>query len=192
MNDRDVINDILADDWLDIPIFLRDKVNARADRLLARAEAAEAEAVDLHRQLAEMAAAMEEIEDERLALAARVAELEAQVASHRRDYNGLYDEYHELRYRSADIRVALHAARQRVAELEAQLAAQGWRPVTAEWPPYGVQHLGRAMLNSPTLLVTRIVYEGGEVWQDDDGMLFYGGEIRYCAAIPPTSQEPTP
>jgi hypothetical protein len=66
MNDRDVINDILADDWLDIPIFLRDKVNARADRLLARAEAAEA----------------------------------------------------------------------RVAELESQLAAQGWRPVTNEWPPY--------------------------------------------------------
>ena len=24
----------------------------------------------------------------------------------------------------------------RVAELESQLAAQGWRPVTAEWPPY--------------------------------------------------------
>ena len=99
MNDRDVINDILADDWLDIPIFLRDKVNARADRLLARAEAAEA----------------------------RVAELEAQVASHRRDYNGLYDEYHELRYRSADIRVALHAARQRVDELEAPSDAPGWR-----------------------------------------------------------------
>ena len=52
--------------------------------LLARAEAAEAaetEAVDLHRQLAEMAAAMEEIEAERLALAARVAELEAQLAA---------------------------------------------------------------------------------------------------------------
>ena len=45
--------------------------------LRARAEAAEAEVVDLHRQLAEMAAAMEEIEDERLALLARVAELEA-------------------------------------------------------------------------------------------------------------------
>ena len=43
---------------------------------LARAEAAEAEAVDLHRQLAEMAAVMEEIEAERLALAARVAENE--------------------------------------------------------------------------------------------------------------------
>jgi hypothetical protein len=40
--------------------------------LLARAEAAEAEAVDLHRQLTEMATAMEEIEDERLSLAARV------------------------------------------------------------------------------------------------------------------------
>ena len=62
--------------------------------LLARAEAAETEAVDLHRQLAEMAAAMEEIEAERLALAARVA------------------------------------------ELEAQLAAQQWRPVTKDWPPY--------------------------------------------------------
>ena len=45
-------------------------------KLAAWAEA-EAEVVDLHRQLAEMAAAMEEIEDERLALLARVAELEA-------------------------------------------------------------------------------------------------------------------
>ena len=51
MNDRDVINDILADDWLDIPIFLRDKVNARADRLLARAEAAEARVAELEAQL---------------------------------------------------------------------------------------------------------------------------------------------
>jgi hypothetical protein len=48
--------------------------------LLARAEAAEAEAVDLHRQLTEMATAMEEIEDERLSLAARVVELEAAAA----------------------------------------------------------------------------------------------------------------
>ena len=47
-----------------------------ARALLARAEAAETEAVDLHRQLVEMAAAMEEIEAERLALAARVAENE--------------------------------------------------------------------------------------------------------------------
>ena len=79
--------------------------------------------------------------------------------------------------------------KQRIAELEALLAAQQWRPVTEDWPPYGVQHLGRAFLNSPTLLVTRyfIEEEGGEVWQDNDGMLFYGGEIRYCAAIPPLS-----
>ena len=72
----------------------------------------------------------------------------------------------------------------RVAELEAQLAAQGWRPVTEEWPPYGVQHLGRGLLNSPTLLITRTVNEGNEVWQDSDGLLFYAGAIRYCAAIP--------
>ena len=49
--------------------------------LLARVEAAEAEVVDLHRQLVEMATAMEEIEAERLSLAARVAELEAQLAA---------------------------------------------------------------------------------------------------------------
>ena len=49
--------------------------------LLARAKAAEAEAVDSHRQLAELAAVMEEIEAERLALVARVAELEAQLAA---------------------------------------------------------------------------------------------------------------
>ena len=51
------------------------------EALLARAEAAEAEVVDLHRQLVETATAMEEIEDERLALLARVAELEAQLAA---------------------------------------------------------------------------------------------------------------
>ena len=69
------------------------KWQEHARAALARAEAAEVEAVDLHRQLAEMAAAMEEIEAERLALAARVA------------------------------------------ELESQLAAQQWRPVTEDWPP---------------------------------------------------------
>ena len=82
---------------------------------------------------------------------------------------------------------AMHALshfRARVAELEAQLAAQQWRPVTEDWPPYGVQHLGRAFLNSPTLLVTRTIYEDGKVWQGNDGLLFYDGEIRYCAAIP--------
>ena len=49
--------------------------------LRARAEAAEAEAVDLHRQLGGIAAAMEEIEGERLDLAARVAELEVELAA---------------------------------------------------------------------------------------------------------------
>ena len=78
------------------------------------------------------------------------------------------------------------AALARVAELEAQ-AAQGWRPVTAEWPPYGVQHLGRAGLDSPTMLVTRTTDNSDEVWQDTDGLLFYAGDIRYCAAIPPLS-----
>ena len=134
-----------------------DDIIGPARVLMARVEAAEAEAA-------------------RLKEAGRMVQEE--VTAWRDSYEALNEQ-----------RLALAA---RVAELESQLAAQGWRPVTEDWPPYGVQHLGRAMLNSPTLLVTRIVYEGGEVWQDDDGMLFYGGEIRYCAAIPPTSQEPTP
>ena len=89
------------------------------------------------------------------------------------------------------VRDLYRAALARVAELESQLAAQQWRPVTEDWPPYGVQHLGRAMLNSPTLLVTRVLFESDMVWQDDDGLLLYGSDIRYCAAIP-APQEPTP
>ena len=128
-----------------------------ARALLARAEAAEAEAA-------------------RLKEAGRMVQEE--VTAWRDSYEALNEQ-----------RLALAA---RVADLEAQLAAQGWRPVTEDWPPYGVQHLGRAFLNSPTLLVTRyfIEEEGGEVWQDNDGMLFYGGEIRYCAAIPPLPPAP--
>ena len=58
----------------------RNKAEEERDAASARVEAAEAEAVDLHRQLVETATAMEEIEAERLSLAARVAELESQAA----------------------------------------------------------------------------------------------------------------
>ena len=61
--------------------YVLERITGPARALLARVEAAEAEVVDLHRQLAEMAAAMEEIADERLALLARVAELESQLAA---------------------------------------------------------------------------------------------------------------
>ena len=59
----------------------RNKAEEERDAASARVEAAEAEAVDLHRQLVETATAMEEIEAERLSLAARVAELESQLAA---------------------------------------------------------------------------------------------------------------
>ena len=69
-------------EWLrGAALFDTERVMGPVRALLARVEAAEAEVVDLHRQLAEMAAAMEEIEDERLAIVARVAELEAQLAA---------------------------------------------------------------------------------------------------------------
>ncbi len=90
----------------------------------------------------------------------------------------------ELAYRALLARA--EAAEARVAELEAQLVAQGWRPVTEDWPPHGVQHLGRSMLDSPTMLVTRVLFESDMVWlwQDNDDLLLYGNDIRYCAAIP--------
>ena len=97
----------------------------------------------------------------------------------------------ELAYRALSARAEAAEADNRrltarVAELESQLAAQQWRPVTEEWPPYGVQHLGRAMLDSPTMLVTRVLFESDMVWlwQDNDDLLLYGNDIRYCAAIP--------
>ena len=108
---------------------------------LARAAAAEAEAVDLHRQLAELAAVMEEIEAERLALAARVA------------------------------------------ELESQLAAQGWRPVT-EKPVADDEYL-----------VWCSSYEGCEIQSYSSRLNHWysnaGNDADYWRPLPPAPQETT-
>ena len=64
-----------------VSAYVLERITGPARALMARVEADEAEVVDLHRQLVEMATAMEEIEAERLSLAARVAELEAQLAA---------------------------------------------------------------------------------------------------------------
>ncbi len=120
-------------------------------------------------------------DDERIATVARKAYDYDALAARLEVLESAFDNSHQLNEQLGDENRALLA---RVAELEAQLAAQQWRPVTEDWPPYGVQHLGRAMLNSPTLLVTRTTDDSDEVWQDNDGMLFYGDEIRYCAVIP--------
>ena len=134
-------------------IMLLDMCREERADALARAKAAEAEAVDSHRQLAEMAAAMEEIEDARLALLARVAELEAALGG----LDALAPDYElpdgaavAMAIGNGQIltagRHAIHSAvmsvidsnrdnealRARVAELEAQLAAQQWQPVTEE------------------------------------------------------------
>ena len=130
----DELRQVLAE-WIR-PMYpkQRQKIAGLFEAVIARAEAAEAEAVDLHRQLAEMAAAMEEIEAERLALAARVAELEARAeaaeklvaelkfernAAARRAYNTEVD---NQQLTAENRRLAA-----RVAELEAAQAAQGLR-----------------------------------------------------------------
>jgi hypothetical protein len=122
--------------------------------LLARAEAAEAEVVDLHRQLAEMAAAMEEIEDERLALVARVA------------------------------------------ELEAQLAAQGWRPVTEDWPPYNERVIigyGGGYGGGWCVFARRVRTDDrdGDDWlmDDDTKLAFESAAVAMPRPLPPAPQE---
>ena len=131
------------------------KEHARA--AVARAEAAEAEAVDLHRQLAEMAAVMEEIEAERLALAARVA------------------------------------------ELESQLAAQQWRPVTEDWPPYNERVIighGGGYGGGWSAFARRVRTDNrdGDDWlTDDDTTLAFESAVGAMRRpLPPAAQEPTP
>ena len=129
-------------EWLrGAALFDTERVMGPVRAALARAEAAEAEVVDLHRQLAEMAAAMEEIEDERLALLARVA------------------------------------------ELEATLAAQGWRPVT-EKPVADDEYL-----------VWCSSYEGCEIQSYSSRLNRWysnaGNDADYWRPLPPDPQEPT-
>ena len=130
-----------------------------------------------HRNAAEKALHdMPFVMDNYRAALARAEAAEAEAAEARATNEALA----ELAASETKWRVALAA---RASELKATTA---WRPVTEDWPPYGVQHLGRALSDSPTMLITRHVDadDNTEVWQNTDGLLFYGDEIRYCAAIP--------
>lgn len=127
---------------------------------------------------------------ERVARAeAPTAEVEHALAHFRARIEAAEAENTALR---AELGTALDHLETAMHYLEVLQAAQQWRPVTTEWPPYGVQHLGRSMLNSPTLLITRQLGDEGDEWQDTDGLVFYADEIRFCAAIPVAHQEPTP
>ena len=83
---------------------------------------------------------------------------------------------------------AMHALshfRTRVAELEAQLAAQGWRPVTEDWPPYA-KSVPVRMRDG----VVRWGYRHGDRWHLTGGQ--YSREsVTHAYALPPAAAEAT-
>ena len=81
---------------------------------------------------------------------------------------------------------AMHALshfRARVAELEAQLAAQQWRPVTEEWPPHD-KCVPVRMRNG----AIRWGFRRGDFWHLTVGK--YGREgVTHASVLPPAPQE---
>jgi predicted nucleic acid-binding Zn-ribbon protein len=164
-------------------------LNEQRLALAARVAELEAEAARLRQELEVQQGRAKTLLNRNSAQAARMRALLARAEAAEAEVVDLHRQLAEMAAAMEEIEDERLALAARVAELEAQLAAQGWRPVTEDWPPYGVQHLGRAMLDSPTMLVTRTTDDGDEVWQDTDGLLFYAGNIRYCAVIPPDATE---
>ena len=152
---------------------------------LARAESAEAEAAEARAAngaLAELAASETE---RRVALAERVAELEAALAS-------ADDETASASAQAARFWRTNNKLAERVAELEAQLAAQQWRPVT-ERPKQAGEYAGY-----DGNIVRCVSYDSDWnsddewPWIDMDGS-FTPVEMWHPLPPPPAAaQEPTP
>ena len=116
------------------------------------------------------------------AVIARAEAADARAEQFRRDYNDLYDDYHEMRHRLADIGAMLRAARQRVAELESQLAAQGWRPVTEKPEP-----------DQKVEIIIEATFDGyGRKGWTTGGFYFNADFPTGWRPLPPAPQEPTP
>ena len=88
----------------------------------------------------------------------------------------------------------LEMLRARVAKLEAELAAQGWRPVTADWPPRNQ----RVVISAPGASwadVARKQHDGEEyVWQLKNGHMLDFESATVAIPLPPAPapQEATP
>jgi len=138
------------------------RLTKAADRLRARAEAAESLAYE------RLEAAL--FAEQR----ATDAEVERDAV---RDANGVLSEALEA------TRSTLEALTARVAELEAQLDAQQWRPVTEEWPPYD-KCVPVRMRNG----AIRWGFRRGDFWHLTVGK--YGREgVTHAYVLPPAPQE---
>ena len=112
-----------------------------------------------------------------------VRALLARVEAAERDARNDLDDA-ELHLRRAEAAATALAAR--VAELEAASDAQGWRPVTDDWPPYEE--------STPVRMRTGVIrwgYRRGDRWSLTGGQ--YAREsVTHAYALPPAPQEPTP
>lgn len=97
------------------------------------------------------------------------------------------------------IQKGLQAALARVAELEAQLAAQGWRPVTEDWPPYNERVIighGGGYGGGWCAFARRVRTDDrdGDDWlmDDDTTLAFESAVVAMPRPLPPAPQEPTP
>jgi hypothetical protein len=87
----------------------------------------------------------------------------------------------------------------RVAELEAQLAAQGWRPVTEDWPPYNERVIigyGGGYGGGWCVFARRVRTDDrdGDDWlmDDDTKLAFESAAVAMPRPLPPAPQETTP
>ena len=87
----------------------------------------------------------------------------------------------------------------RVAELESQLAAQGWRPVTEDWPPYNERVIighGGGYGGGWSAFARRVRTDNrdGDDWlmDDDTTLAFESAVVAMRRPLPPAPQEPTP
>jgi len=107
--------------------------------------------------------------------------------------NGLIAEQLEFTVRIAqDWKTRAEAAEQRVAELEAQLAAQAWRSVTDEEPPQGQNVIGKQYIESPPCIVSLDFdpMDNEWIWQDVDGVSYHYDSINYWRPIDPPRPNP--
>ena len=124
------------------------------------------------------------------ALQARAEAAEARVAELRERHDNLKNAYANLVEEAVErlIRrlVRMHTAERRVAKLEAQLAAQGWRPVTEDWPPSNI--IVPVQMRDGSI---RWGHRYGDLWNLTGGR-YSIGDVTHAYELPPAPQEPTP
>jgi hypothetical protein len=126
------------------------------------------------------------------AVIARAETAEAEARDARNDLDDA-----ELHLRRAE--AAATALVARVAELESQLAAQQWRPVTEDWPPYNERVIighGGGYGGGWSAFARRVRTDNrdGDDWlmDDDTTLAFESAVVAMRRPLPPAAQEPTP